>query len=192
MLRYQKHSYLAQNWQLSKLSIYKLNDVVSINKIDIQAGHFKLNNANVEHGLLVSNIAGQTPKAEMLIHGKRQRRTLLIKTTASSSWKWAIFDKFIHVILPMIGDLHTPKQRKSDLVNFTYSWRIRNFFEWADADVLLSDRILKKDIYLPLFFNITLSSNISHQQNEHILRMFRTPVILYNKSRPLAGDDLLV
>jgi hypothetical protein len=55
----------------------------------------------------------------------------------------------------------------------------------------LSDRILKKDVYLPLFFNVTLSSNNSHQQNEHVLRMFRTPAMLYNKDRPLAGDDLL-
>jgi len=67
------------------MPIYKSNDVASITKIDVQAGHFKLNNTNVEHGLLVMNIAGQTPKVEMLTHGKRQRRTLLIKTTASSN-----------------------------------------------------------------------------------------------------------
>ena len=30
-------------------------------------------------------------------------------------------DKFTHVILPMIGYLRTPKHRKSDLINFTYS-----------------------------------------------------------------------
>jgi hypothetical protein len=85
MLRYQKHNYLTKNWQLSKLPIYKLNDVVSISKIDIQAGHFKPNSTHVEHGLLVMNIAGQTPKVEMFIHGKRQRRTLLIKTSTSSN-----------------------------------------------------------------------------------------------------------
>jgi hypothetical protein len=61
-----------------------------------------------------------------------------------------------------------------------------------EADILLSDRILRKDVYLPLFFNVTLSSNRSHQCNEHVLRMYRMPYILYNKDRPLAGDDLLV
>lgn len=191
MLRYQKHNYLVQSWQLSKLSIYKLNDLIQISKIEIQAGHFKPSGTHVEHGLLVMNIAGQTPKVEMFKHGKRERHTLLIKTIAMSYWKWAIIDKLVHVILPMIGDLRTPKHKKSDLVADTYSWRVRNFFEWADSDVLLSDRILKKDIYLPLFFNITLSSKNAHQQNEHALRMFRVPVMLYNKERPLAGDDLL-
>jgi hypothetical protein len=84
MLRYQKHNYLVQNWQLSKLPFYNFNHMYTVSKIDIQAGHFKPNNTNVEHGLLVMNLSGQAPKIEVFKHGKRERVTLLIKSTASS------------------------------------------------------------------------------------------------------------
>lgn len=64
--------------------MYKLTNLTQVSKIDVQAGHFKPSGTYVEHGLLVMNIAGQTPKVEMFKHGKRQRHTLLIKTTAVS------------------------------------------------------------------------------------------------------------
>ena len=85
MLRYQKHNYLVKNWQLSKFSIYKLNDMVEAKTIDIQAGHFRPGSTYVEHGLMVMNLTGQTPKVEIFKHGKRQRPTLLLKTTLSSN-----------------------------------------------------------------------------------------------------------
>jgi len=191
MLRYQKHSYLVRGWQLSKSPIYRLSDLVELSQINIQAGHFRPGSTYVEHGLMVMNLTGQTPKVEIFKHGKRERHTLLVKASSSSKWRWAIYDRFIHSILPMVGDLSTPKHRRSELVSSMYSWRLRNFFEWADADPLLSDRVLRKDIYLPLFFNLSLSSGSSHLQNEHVMRMYRTPVTLYKKDRPLIGEDLL-
>lgn len=191
MLRYHKHSYLVRGWQLSKSPIYKLSDLVELSRIDLQAGHFRPGSTYVEHGLMIMNLSAQAPKVEVFKHGKRERHTLLIKITSSSNWRWAIYDRFIHSILPLIGDLSTSKHRRSEQIGSMYSWRLRNFFEWAEADSLLSDRALKKDIYLPLFFNLYLSSRLSSLQNEHVMRMYRTPVVLYRKDRPVVGDDLL-
>ena len=90
----------------------------------------------------------------------------------------------------MVGDLHTPKYRKAKDVSSKYSWRFRSFLEWSEASALLSDRVLKKDVYLPLFFNLGLSSNGSNQQNEHAIRIYRTPIVLYVKDSPATGDYL--
>lgn len=59
--------------------------MVDVEKIDIQAGHFRPGSTYVEHGLLVMNITGQTPKIEIFTHGKRQRHTLLLKTTTAGN-----------------------------------------------------------------------------------------------------------
>jgi hypothetical protein len=85
MLRYQKYNYLAQNFQLSKFQMFKNKDLVSVLKLDIQAGHFKPNTTHVEHGLLVANITGQVPVTELFKHGKRLRNSVLIKTSVLTS-----------------------------------------------------------------------------------------------------------
>lgn len=103
-----------------------------------------------------------------------------------------VLNKIINYIMPMIGDLRTPKHRRTKLVGSTYSVRIRSSFELADSDPLLSDRVLRKDIYLPLLLILRLSSPISHQQVEQTLRMYRFPAVFYAENRPLAGDDILV
>lgn len=182
MSRYQKYSYLTQSFQLSKLLVYKTSDLITIIKVDVQAGHFKPSSTHVEHGLLIYNITGQVPVTELFKHGKRLRNTVVIKTTTPTVWKWSVIDKFLNTFLSSISDLSAYQSHKTDLVSSMYSWRIRNFFEWADADVLLSDRIMKKDVFLPLFFNIKLSSKKSHKSNEHVLRMLRIPATLYKKS----------
>lgn len=177
MVRYQKYNYLTQNFQLSKFRVYKNNQLVSFSRLEIQAGHFKPNSTHVEHGLLLANISGQVPVTELFKHGKRLRNSVLIKTTIQSKWKWAVIDKFLNTFLPAISDLTTYKSKKSK--TFGYSWRIRNFFEWADADSLLAERILKKDIFLPLFFNVYLTDTQSQKTNEAVLRMLRIPANLY-------------
>jgi len=177
MLRYQKYNYLAQNFQLSKFQMFKNKDLVSVLKLDIQAGHFKPNTTHVEHGLLVANITGQVPVTELFKHGKRLRNSVLIKTSVLTSWKWAVINKFLNIFLTSISDVAVYKSKKTK--TNSYNWRVRNFFEWADADSLLSERILKKDIFLPLFVIISLTSSKSQKVNEDILRMFRIPVALY-------------
>lgn len=177
MLRFQKYNYLTQNFQLSKFRIHKNVDVVSLDKLEIQAGHFKPNSTHVEHGLLLANISGQIPVTELFKHGKRLRNSVLIKTTIQTKWKWAVIDKFLNTFLTSISDLTLYRSKKAKTTG--YSWRIRNFFEWADADSLLSERILKKDIFLPLFINMYLTNAQSQKTNEAALRMFRIPLDLY-------------
>lgn len=84
MLRYHKHSYLVQTWQLSKSPVYRLTDLVKLSGVDLQAGHFRPGSTHVEHGLMVMNLSAQAPIIEVFKHGKRQRHTLLIKITSSS------------------------------------------------------------------------------------------------------------
>lgn len=177
MFRYQKYNYLVKNLQLSKIKVYKPSELVSINSLDIQAGHFKPTNTFVEHGLLVTNISGQTPVTILFKHGKRLRNTVTINNSIQSKWKWAVLDKFLNTFLPVIGDLKSYKTKKSKAS--TYSWRIRNFFEWNDADPLLSERIMKKDVFLPLFINMNLTKSKSQKQNEDFLRMLRIPANLF-------------
>lgn len=177
MFRYQKYSYLVKNLQLSKSKVYEPTNLVSINNLNIQAGHFKPSNTFVEHGLLVNNISGQIPVTSLFKHGKRLRNTVTIKNSVQSKWKWAVLDKFLNTFLPAIGDLKSYKTKKSK--SLIYSWRIRNFFEWADADPLLSDRIMKKDVFLPLFIDVNLTKSTSQKQNEDLLRMLRIPANLF-------------
>lgn len=87
MMRYQKYNYLVQSFQLSKLSMYKTNDLVSLKSIDMQAGHFKPNSTYVEHGLLLTNITGQAPTASLIKHGKRLRNTVILKTSTPTVHK---------------------------------------------------------------------------------------------------------
>ena len=81
MFRYQKYNYLTQGFQLSKFQMFKNSDLVSLVKLDIQAGHFKPNSTYVEHGLLVTNITGQVPEIKLIKHGKRLRNSIIIKTS---------------------------------------------------------------------------------------------------------------
>jgi hypothetical protein len=85
MLRYQKYNYLTQAFQLSKFQMFKNKDLVSLAKLDVQAGHFKPNSTYVEHGLLVANIVGQVPVIELFKHGKRLRNSVLIKTSVQTT-----------------------------------------------------------------------------------------------------------
>lgn len=179
MLRYQKYNYLTKSLQLSKSKTYESNKLVSISSLNIQAGHFKPTSTFVEHGLLVTNISGQIPTTNLFKHGKRLRSTVTIKNSIKSKWKWAVLDKFLNTFLPVIGDLKSYKTKKSKAL--TYSWRIRNFFEWADADPLLSERIMKKDVFLPLFVDVSLTKSMTQKQNEDLLRMFRIPANLFKK-----------
>jgi len=84
MLRYQKYNYLTQGFQLSKFQMFKNSDLVSLVKLDIQAGHFKPSSTYVEHGLLIANITGQVPEIELIKHGKRLRNSIIIKTSVQT------------------------------------------------------------------------------------------------------------
>lgn len=185
MNRYHKYNHIIQNYQLSKFNIYNKEKILNINELEINAGHFKPNNLCVEHGLLLSNITSLTPQTVLFKHGKRLKNTVLLKTKTASFYKWQILDNFINLFVPLIGDLKQPFIKRSKYESYKYSWRIRNFFEWEDSNILLSERVLKKNIFLPLFFNITLNNKYNLKKYnyiaEQVLRMFRIPIKLYKK-----------
>lgn len=187
MNRYFKYNYIVQNYQLSKFNIYNKEKFISINELEVNAGHFKPNNLYVEHGLLLSNITSLTPQTVLFKHGKRLKNTVLLKTKISSIYKWEVLDNFLNLFIPLIGDLKQPYLKRSKHESYKYSWRIRNFFEWEDSNILLSERVLKKNIFLPIFFNITLKNkdNIKkyNYMVEQVLRMFRIPIKLYKRTK---------
>lgn len=183
-MRYKKYNHLLKNYQLSKFNIYSSNEFIDIKKIDIQSGHFKPSNLYVEHGLLLTNLTMTLPQVKLFKHGKREKNTALLSTTISSASKWAVIDNFIHIFIPNIPDLKIIKFKREKFESFYYSWRIRNFFEWEDYNILLSDRALKKNVFLPLYFNIALKniSNLKYNnQAEQFLRMLRLPISFYKK-----------
>jgi len=84
MNRYHKYNHLVQNYQLSKFNIYNKEKTINISELEINAGHFKPNSLNVEHGLLLSNVTGLLPQIVLFKHGKRLKNTVLLKTKISS------------------------------------------------------------------------------------------------------------
>jgi hypothetical protein len=78
--------------------------------------------------------------------------------------------------LPSTSDIIINKQKNiKELTNF-YSLRIRNIFEGYEVNTLVTERLIKRNIYLPLFLNIYLSTK-NMINNKTYLRMLRVPVI---------------
>lgn len=180
MVRYKKYDFIIKNYQLSKFNIYSKNNILNIENIEIQAGHFKPNSLFVEHGLLLFNMTGLLPKIILFKHGKRLKNTILLTTLANKSVKWLIFDNFLNSFLPLISDIKLFNLKRQQKESLYYSWRIRTFFEWEDSTVLLSERIIKKSIFLPLFFNIRFKKNnlitYYNYNIEQVVRMYKLPV----------------
>lgn len=73
--------------QISKHSIYTLDNTISVKSVKVDVGHLKPNSAYPEHGLLLTELAGQAPCAHLVKHGKRLRNTIILNSTVSSSRK---------------------------------------------------------------------------------------------------------
>jgi hypothetical protein len=87
MLRYEKYNYILSSLQISKMSIFAKDTVITMKKINIQAGHFKLNAFYGEHSLLLYSLTGKLPSISLLKHGKRQKNTVLLTSNITNSLK---------------------------------------------------------------------------------------------------------
>jgi hypothetical protein len=180
-----------QNFLVSKSPCYFINELLTINSLQVQAGHFKFNAIHAEHGLILTSISGQVPIITTFKHGKRLRRTALLTSQINGAQVWKTLDRFVNVMLPVVEDLRTLKFHKPFKTGFQYSWRIRKYFEWDDISGFLSDRVLKKDIFLPIFLHLKITPVQSHLWNENYLRMFRLPFMFYKNWKPKASDDFI-
>lgn len=77
--------------------------------------------------------------------------------------------------MPLISNISIVSQKRKNKLTNKYSLRIRSYFELEEVDSLITDRIIKRDIFLPLFFNIKLN-NTNKLNNENYLRMLRLPI----------------
>jgi hypothetical protein len=176
MTRYEKYNHILKSFQISKNSVFKAKDIVSFDSLEVQAGHFKLNSFFGEHGLLMANLTGQYPNVKIYTHGKRLKNTVLASTKINTAKKWGVLDRIINDLFPTISDISLSKHKRMTNKSVNYSFRVRNFFEYEDFSALLTERLLRRDIYLPLFVNIQLTSSVN---NETYLRMLRLPVQFY-------------
>lgn len=86
MSRYNKYDYILKSLQISKFNLNN-KDFISLNSLEIQAGHFKLNQFYSEYGLLLYSLTNQFPKIKIFKHGKRLKNTIVISSDMSSSNK---------------------------------------------------------------------------------------------------------
>jgi len=159
---------------LSKLKIFthSNNLIPSVTSAQIEAGHFRLNHAHPEHSLILSALTGKAPLTKLYTHGKRRRNTITISSSISRPLH--IIDKLLTYTLPHIEDVDMVLRKSSSF----YSWRVRRYLSTPETDNLISDRILRKEIFMPLFINI----HMNHEQHSHnYLRMLRFPI-----SKPVA------
>ena len=174
MSRYNKYDYILKSLQISKFNLNN-KDFISLNSLEVQAGHFKLNQFYSEYGLLLYSLTNQFPKIKIFKHGKRLKNTIVISSDISSNNKWEILNKFINEFMPLISNISIVSQKRKNKLTNKYSLRIRSYFELEEVDSLITDRIIKRDIFLPLFFNIKLN-NTNKLNNENYLRMLRLPI----------------
>lgn len=188
-MRYYKFNYLIKNFILSKTLIYSQKYLPQLIQVELNVGHYKVTNLFMEHGLIFLNLTGQLPISIIFQHGKKLKRTVVLKSIFNKKKIYRFIDKFISLVLPLLGDLHTIKFHKLSTKNNQYLWRIYKFFEYDDINIFWTDRVLKKNVFFPLNFSFSFKNNTEY--NEHLIRILRLPFIFYKNTAPKALDDLL-
>lgn len=175
MSRYKNYNYILKSLQISKFNLNNKN-FTSLKSLELQAGHFKLNQFYSEYGLLFYSLTNQFPNIKIFKHGKRLKNTVILYSEITDTNKWHVLNKFIYEFLPLVSNISIISQKRKNKLTNKYSLRIRSYFEFEEIDTLITDRLIKRDIFLPIFFNITLSNN-NKLNNENYLRMLRLPII---------------
>jgi hypothetical protein len=193
MNRYQKYNYLAQSFIASKSSLSFTYQPVNVQHLQVQAGHFRFNRVFAEHGLILTDVSNQIPKAQVFAHGKKKQDTILLSADIGGKNIWPFLDKFINFVLPTmravgnVPGLETVKMRRA---NGVYVWRVRKYFELASSFHFMTARIVKREVYLPLFLSIDLAKGtLGAGVDEVYLRMLRLPFIFYKRKKPKGAED---
>jgi hypothetical protein len=173
--RYFKYNYLLHNYILSKQNLYEVAKLPKLIKLDITAGHYKLNGLFVEHGLVLLSITGKLPVLRSFLHGKRLKRTLTLQTSffdGPNSFKF--LDKFVNLILPNTEDLVQSTQHR--VRTTSYEWRTRYYFEGPELGNFVSDRLARRGVFMPLSILVTFQKDLMAATSELYLRMLRLPL----------------
>lgn len=177
--RYKKYQYLTISYCLSKISSeYNLNDI-RLTSIVVTAGHFKPAGLYPEHSLLFSSLIGKSPLLKTYVHGKRLRRTVTLVSNLSYNKSILFVDKFVNEILPASVDF-TAFYFKPSVKIKNLTCHFKYYFELDELAGLISERLFKKDIFIPLCLQFVFSDNVgSLLQQELCLRIMRLPFMFY-------------
>ena len=163
---------------------------LSLKSVHLIAGLYKPASISLEHGLILSSIAGLLPVARPQLHGKRQKRTVSLNAPLSGKHIWPVVDKISNEILPRVSDFKTPKFRKP--TNSSYTVRLKQkFTPLVEFEELVSSAMYDthKGIFLPLSVHLNFINRVGHQVGEQYLRMLRLPFTFYSKRKAPAFDD---
>jgi len=175
---------------LASKSFLFLPNSIKLRTLIMVAGLYKPQSINLEHGLVLSSIAGALAVARPQLHGKREKRTVSLTTVANQSTLWQPIDKLLNELLPRVSDFKTIKFRKPS--GYSYTLRLKQkLAPLVDFEDLVSSSMYDthRGVFLPLTSHFNLQSPVNHSISEHYLRMLRLPFNFYVKRKPPAFDD---
>jgi hypothetical protein len=111
--RYTKYNQLIGNFFLSKQNFYSTKQLPRLDKLNLVAGHYKLNNLFAEHGLIFLNLTSNTPVLDFFSHGKRLKKTISMGTSLYKKQGLGLLDKLVNSVIPSMEDLTLLPQRRS-------------------------------------------------------------------------------
>lgn len=189
MQRLLKYNQVALSTVASKSSLFSCKKFNLT--LRLVAGLYKPASVKLEHGLIVSSLAGMLATARPQLHGKRQKRTVSLTVSPAPAGAWSAIDKLVSELLPRIGDFRTPKFRRPE--NNNYSLRLRQkFTPLVDFEDLVSSEMFDshRGIFLPLTAHFYLGGPVPGQVAETYLRILRLPFTFYARRPAPAFDDL--
>ena len=175
--RYLKYHYLLNSCLLSKQNLYKSDELPRITRLNVTAGHYKLNGLFIEHGLIFLSLMSRTPVLKLFLHGKRLKRTFTLQTSFfNKAGSLKFLDKFINLTLPNMEDLVQSTQHRRLNVAVGYEWRTRYYFEGPELSNFVSERLVRRGVFMPLSILVLFQKDLAIASSELYLRMLRLPV----------------
>lgn len=189
MHRIERHNASMLSAVASKSFLFVKAPVI-LKSMHLVAGLYKPTSISLEHGLILSSIAGLLPIVKSQLHGKRQKRTVSLNALMNSKRIWPAIDKITTQLLPKIGDFQTPKFKKPAALNYTIRLK-RRFNPLIEFEELVSESMYDthKGVFLPLSIHINFQNPSNHLISEQYLRMLRLPFNFYSRREVPAFDD---
>lgn len=164
-------------------------------RVNLVAGLYKPTSLKLEHGLILSSVAGQLPVFDKQSHGKRKKQTISLNSRHTQQSSTRSLDKIVHEVLPRIPDFLTPKVKKFSGGNYSLKLR-QKFPPLPDFEDLISSQIHNEysGIFLPLHIHLLFASTAHSHQHAMLqhLKMVRLPFSFYKKNKAPAFDDPVV
>lgn len=157
----------------------------------MEGGLFKVNNLEMQHILIFSNIVGKLPAIRKQVHGKKKKYTLSLFTQLYGPYLNFALDKFVNELLPKVFDFKTVRLRRAKKKYFNYTFKLRNryspisdFTELVDQDMYAKN----KGLFLPLAYSFNVKAP-RVKMAEDYFRRIQLPFNFFKKRFKAAFDD---